>query len=222
MKRLYHMLALLALVHMFALAGLVGFLVATGRVDGQKVERVARVLRGEWPEPASASTQPAEAQTAPEASHEEIARTRARKEYYELLAERHKRELEDRQSLDRQIHLETIRLLESIEAKEKAFKEQQARVLKETQQLGFERQLEVLSRIDAERAKDLLRKDTKEADVVQLLMRMDENRVSKIVNACETEEERLWIGRILNQIGTYKNQSADDVDGSKAATKPGP
>ncbi len=216
MKRLYHTLALLALVNLFAVGGLVGFLFASGRLNAERLEQMAVVLRGEFPETEVAASQPAGPEAPPEASGAEIARLQAKKEYYELLAQRHKREIEDRQALGREIQLETMRLLEKIEEKERTFKQEQKEMLNESRQLGFERQLEILSKIDPKMAKEQLKNHTKEADTVQLLMQMDANRVSKIVNACDSEDEKLWIGRILNQLGKYKDETANGVDGPNA------
>lgn len=205
-KRLYHILALLAMINLFTVAGLVGFLITTGRLNAERADQIGAVLRGEWPESTAPTTQPAAASAAPEASGAEIARLQARKQYYDLLAERHKREIEDRQTLGKEIQLETIRLLDLIERKEKAFKEQKQQLQQESAQIGQERQLEVFSKIEPEQAKQLLRSQMKEPDAVRLMLQMDASRVSKIVNACETPEEKLWIGRILNQIGESQEE----------------
>ena len=215
------MLVLLGLVNLFALAGFVGYLFASGRLNAERVEQIAMVLRGEFPETEVATSQPADAEPPPEASEAEIARIRANREYYELLADRHKREIEDRRGLGQQIRSETLVLLKEIERREDAFKKEQAKMLEESQQLGFARQLEVLSKIDPKKAKNLLKEHTKEPDAVQLLMQMDANRVSKIVNACDQEDEKVWIGRILNQIGTYRNEAANGVDGPVASADGG-
>jgi hypothetical protein len=117
MKRLYHLLALLALINLFAIGGLVGYLFASGRLNEERVNQIAMVLRGEFPttQPAE-TTQPAAVEPPPpEPSQVEIARIRAQKEYFELVAQRHQRELEDRRTLNEQIRLDVIRKLDEIE-----------------------------------------------------------------------------------------------------------
>ncbi len=216
LKRLYHLLALLALANLFAVAGLVLFLVSTGRLNAERAEQIAEVLRGEYPERELADSGPVEPEAPPEASQTEIARSQARKEFINLVASRHIREMKDRRKLNNTIQLETRRLLEEIEATKQAFRDQHKQVIAAEEQAGFERQLTFLSKADPRKAMDLLKTQMKEPDVVRLLMEMDENRASKIVNACKTADELVWIGRLLNQIGKQTNKSANDVDGSNA------
>ena len=95
MKRLYHLLALLAFINLFAVAGLVGYLFSSGKLNAERMDQIATVLRGEFPKPEVATSRPAESEVRPEASHAEIARLRTKKEYYALLADRHLREMAD-------------------------------------------------------------------------------------------------------------------------------
>ena len=200
MKRLYHMLALLAMVNLFAVGGFIGYLFASGRLNAERVEQVAMVLRGEFPETEVAATQPAESEVMPEASQAEIARLQDKKEYYELLAERHKREMDDRMVLGKFVHLEVTRDLDELERQKKLLAEQKRALEEQSAQAGFEKELELFGKMDATMAKDLLR-NRKDADVVRLLSHMDVNRAKKIIDACKKkEDDKLWIGRIVEQI----------------------
>lgn len=212
MKRLYHMFALLAIINLFAVGGLVAFLFATGKLNAERVDQVAMVLRGEFPEIEAPTTQPAIVEAPPQRSGEEIARVQAQKEFYALISDRHKRESEDRRALNQGIQLRVQRQLEEIERKQEAFREQRKEISEQAQQDGFQQALEMYSSMDPKLAKDLL-KTSKEADVVQLLMTMDENRRKKIINACKANEDRLWVGRILNQIQQLNHEPANGVDG---------
>jgi hypothetical protein len=202
MKRLYHMLALLALVNLFAIGGLVGYLFASGRLDGGRVEQIAAVLRGEWPETEVATTQPAAPLPPPEASRTEIARIQAQKEFYQLVAERHKREVEDRRNLNEAIRLSVVRDLEALDAEKERFKKEKEAFLAETVEAGFEKELELFSKMSPDLARDLLQSSTrKDADVVRLLTNMDINRAKKIVDSCKKKEaDKAWIARIVEQI----------------------
>lgn len=200
MKRLYHMLALLAFINLFAVVGLVGYLLASGRLSAKRMDQIAQVLRGEWPEAQAPATQPAAPPAPPEASRAEIARIQAQKEFYELVADRHKREMEDRMALNQSIRLQVTRDLEELEKQAELFKREKQSFLAETEQLGFEKELELFSRMDPALARDLLA-GRKDADVVRLLSRMDTNRAKKIIDACKKKEaDKAWIGRIVEQI----------------------
>ncbi|NLE61374.1 MAG: hypothetical protein GX616_23745 [Planctomycetes bacterium] len=216
LKRFYHLLALLAMINLFAVAGLIGYLFASGRLNAERVEQMAVVLRGEFPasQPAAAATQPAERDEKPQGSGEEIAEHREKKELLALQDSRRVRELRDRDLLDKRIQLETRQLLEKLERKENELRQQKQVLEKEGEQAGFERQLDLLSKTEPKLAMQLLKNQIKEPDAVQLLMKMDENRVKAIINACKKEDDKAWIGRILNQIGKYGSSTAPGVDGS--------
>jgi hypothetical protein len=222
MRRLYHILALIGLINLFAVGGLAGFLFISGRLNAQRVDQIGVVLRGEFPTSQPATTQPAQAAARPEPSKAEIARMAAQREYFELVAKRHEREMNDKHSLNQEIQLQVQQEREEIEKKKAEFEAQRKKVLEQSQQDGFARTLELYSTMDPNKAKDLLRSpaNTKDADVVQLLMQMDASRAKKIVNACKTPEELAWIGRILNQINNV-NQAGGGVDGPKPSSTGG-
>jgi hypothetical protein len=223
LKRFYHLLALLAMINLFAVVGLVAYLFGSGRLNAERADQIAMVLRGEFPasQPAVASTRPADAEDKPQRAGQEIADRRDEKELLDLVRGRRERELRDRDILDQRIQLETRQLLEKLEKKEKELQQQKQVLSTEGEQAGFERQLSVLSKVEPKLALQLMKSQMKEPDAVQLMMKMDENRVKAIVNACKTEDDKVWIGRILNQIGKYGNTAAAGVDGSGAAPSRG-
>ncbi|NLX22851.1 MAG: hypothetical protein GXY55_14460 [Phycisphaerae bacterium] len=206
MKRLYHGLALIALINLFAVGGLVGYLFASGRLNEERLNQIGEVLRGEYPRPEAVATQPAEPPPPPQSSREEIATMQARRDFYQLVGERHRRESADRADLEDSVHLRILRRLEEIEQRNQEFQQQKQEFVKQSEQEGFTQVLEMYSTMDPKQAKDLLRLKEKEADVVRIIMQMDPNRRKRIINACKTEDERLWIGRILNQIAEVNKQ----------------
>jgi hypothetical protein len=216
MKRFYHLLALLAMINLFAVGGLVLYLVFSGRLNAKRADQIAMVLRGEFPTTQAAATQSAPAETPPQAAGMEIAHRQDEKELETLVRTRREREIKDRDTLDAKIQLETRQLLEKLEKKEKELRQEKQQLASDGEQVGFERQLTVLSKIEPKLALQLLKTQMKEPDAVQLLMKMDEGRVKAIVNACKTEDDKAWIGRILNQIGKLGNSTANGVDGPVA------
>ena len=218
LKRLYHILALLALVNLFAVTGLLGYLFASGRLNAERVDQIGEVLRGEYPVPEVASTQPAEEKTVPRRSRQAIAAARDRRERIQLTGERLKRELEDRATLDQSVQLQVQRQLEEIEKKKELFEQQKSVFVSQQDQEGFTQALEMYSSMNPKLAKDLLKNREKDVDVVRLLMRMEPSRRKKIVNACKSPEEKFWIGRILTQVEKQNMTQANGVDGSDASS----
>jgi hypothetical protein len=215
MKRLFNILVLVALINFFTLIGFVSYLFASGRLNEQRINQMAMVLRGEYDEEEAPAMQPAKKADAPIRSAEEIALAKESERYNELMGERRIREIEDRRRLGEDTRMEVDRLLREVTEQEKRVSEQLEAVREEKMLAGFEKQLEYFSKMDPKRAKHLMMKEMKEADVVQLLMAMDESRVPKIIDTCKTDEELSWIGRILTQIGQMQ-ELATGVDGPTA------
>lgn len=218
-KRLYQIVAWLALANLFAVAGLVGYLVASGRLDAERVDQIAMVLRGEFPEPQTAETQPAMAEAPPQTSREELKELQARKRFYELIAERQQRELADRSALNQSIQMDVNRQLENIEAKEQEFEQNKKETTELLAEDGFKESLEIFSSMDPKLAKEVLM-DRKDADVVRVFMEMDEIRRKKIINTCKTAEEQDWISRVLTQMVAL-DKVVPDEDEQVATAGPG-
>lgn len=219
MKRLYHVLALLALVQFFATCGLLGFLFGTKRLTGEKMDKIAGVMRGDQPAPAPASqpaTQPAGKRPTPPS---ELAQGSVEREILALAVERQKRELNDLTRLAQAVQLDMLKRLEEINEREKRFAGEQKKLVQQTQGDGFARELEVLSTIDAKRALDLLMVK-KDPDALRLLMEMDAGRVKKIIDNCKTTTQMEWAGRILTQLHNMNNsQSSAEANGA-SQTRP--
>jgi len=201
LKRLYHVLALLAMINLFAIAGLLGFLFASGRLNAERVDQIAVVLRGEFPRPPEpVATRPAE-EAAPERSRDEIARIEARRKFFALIADRQQRELTDRQSLNQRIQFDVNAQMEQIQTKQEQIAARETKLREEVQQDGFAQALAMYSDMEPKLARDVLI-TKKDADVVQILTQMDPGPRKKIINSCKTAEEKAWIGRIMTQVRT--------------------
>lgn len=211
-KRMYHILAWLALANLFAVGGLVGYLFASGRLNAERIEQIAVVLRGEFPQPQVQATQPEAVVEKPQTSREELARLEAKRRIYALIAERQQREIEDRNKLSESIKFDVNRQLEQIESKAQEFTQQKEQAQKVAEQSGFQETLDIFSEMDPKIAKDILRTHCKDADAVRMLMQMDSGRRKKIVNGCKTPEEKEWMSRLLAQM-----QGMDSAETGTAA-----
>lgn len=215
LKRFYHVLAWLAVANLFAVGGLVGYLFASGKLNPERMEQIAVVLRGEFPKPQVQTTQPAKQEEKPQTSREELARLEARKRFYMLISERQQRDLEDRNTLSQSIQLDVNRQLEKIESKEQEFTKQKQEAQKVAEQNGFQQTLDIYSEMDPKLAKDVLRTHFKDADAVRVLMQMDTGRRKRIVNSCKTDEEKAWISRMLMQMQRLDVAQANAAETNK-------
>ncbi|MCL2330466.1 MAG: hypothetical protein FWC56_04090 [Phycisphaerae bacterium] len=200
LSRIYQACAWLAIAHLLAVGGFVGYLFATGKLNVERLNQMAIVLRGEFPTSAPAvASQPTQEIERLKSSQDELAQKEKNKLRNDLISERHRRDIEDRNSLGLAIQLDVNRQLEQIRSKEQEMTQQREQIRKAEAMDGFVQTLEIVSEMEPKLARDTLR-SSKEADAVQLLMQMDNDKRKKIFNACKTVEEKAWIQRILKQM----------------------
>ncbi|UCD28307.1 MAG: hypothetical protein JSV03_14670 [Planctomycetota bacterium] len=215
LKRIYHIIVLLALVNFFAVVGLIGYLTAVGRLDTEGMAQMVLILRGELPatRPALCLLPRPGATTQPSGTY--IFGKKTADETQLLVLERRKCELEDRRRLNQSIRFEIDRKLADFQRQQKAFSLEKEDFYAQIRQQGFEKTLEMLSSVEPEIARDLLMKgeEFEDMDVVRLLMAMDDFRAKKIVNTCQSQDELDWIRKILAQIHNLeKTMRADGTD----------
>ena len=216
LKRFYHLVALLALINLFTLVGLVSFLFATGRLNAERVEQMAVVLRGEFP-----TSQPAETPTervvepAPEPSRVEIVRMEDERRLLLHQLERSRRELDDRYNLNQQMVFNVAQALKDIEQREARLREERQTFEREHKTEGFTQVIQVLRNTQPKKSVELLMREWKPADVVEMFLALDTNTKADIVNACKTPEEVAWVRRILVQMKKNMEEAANGVDGSE-------
>ncbi|NLX13315.1 MAG: hypothetical protein GXY44_06620 [Phycisphaerales bacterium] len=216
LKRFYHLVALLALINLFTLVGLVGFLFATGRLNAERVEQMAIVLRGEFPteEQEEAPTEVV-VEPAPEPSRAEIVRMEDERRLLLHQLERSRRELDDRYNLNQQMVFNVAQALKDIEQREARLREERQAFEREHKTEGFAQVLQVLKNTQPKKSVELLMREWKPADVVEMFLALDTNTKADIVNACKTPEEVAWVRRILVQMNKNMEEAANGVDGSE-------
>lgn len=199
MKRIFTALAVVAIVNMAALSGLAAYARVQQWITRDRVRRAVAVLKGDDKKPAETATSaPADAKPADglvkKTTSAELEEGVVRTEF-----DRRSREIQDGWQL-----LETRQL--ALVRDREALDEDRTRLTKEREQKaaspgdnGLQKEMEILGGIKPKQAKELLRQK-RDADVVAVLKLLEDRKVRKIVGECKTAEERLWIGRILEQL----------------------
>lgn len=212
MKRLFLAVSLMCVLNMAALCGLVGYGWAQGWVTPERVRMAYAALTGEAGETPQVSNEaPAATVVANAGAASELIRgNKQADERYRIELDRRKKEIENGWA---QLQLQQLALVQ----RQDAFDADKTRFAQERQQLamkegdsGFQAELDTLSAIDAKNAKELLKLKS-DADVVRILMAMDSRKRSKIVKACKTSEERLWIGRMMEKFHDSAVAQAEDL-----------
>lgn len=204
MREFVSVLAMLAVIHVLGLVGLGAYAYNRGWLEPGRVRAAAAALTGEETM-AATTTQPATggamAKAAPGGSQRIdniIQLNEEAEERYRIELERRDRELRDAFALLETKWLEVVRQQEALEAQKKQFEVEQERLASEAGSSGLQAEIDTLASVDAKTALPLLRQKD-DADVVRILMAMDERKRTKIVKQCKSSEERQWIGRILEQ-----------------------
>ena len=91
----------------------------------------------------------------------------------------------------------------------KQFEAGEEQAAREKGDSGIQKELDIISGITPKAAKELL-KLKPDAEVARILLAIDNRKVNKIVKQCKTSEERLWIGRVLEQLHDRDAARAED------------
>jgi len=206
--KLYNAFAVLSIAHMLALGALVGMLYARGRLTPERIEAIAKVLRGEDEQTEKASTEAGQtAENGQDAdkkrSAEEIRRQREEDQLRRVLGERAYRDrVAQRRLLDKALqHL--------ISAQER-FEAEQARIRKELAEQrgkatdeGFEKQKKLVARLSPKLAKQhiLMTYGQSPADAVRLLAALPESVTADILGQMKSPEELKVMHELLERLG---------------------
>ncbi len=208
------MVALLAILHLVVLVGLGVFLWGSGRLDAEKVEQIAAVMRGEDSESEAArrtASQPAVTPVLARASSEKIAEAQTSDEVARLVGERLLREAADRKVLVDAAMLKVIRQHEALATEKNEFKKARELASSERQHSGLKAELEILSKLSEKNARDVLMKKPV-PDAVNVLMKMKTRSAAGIIEACKTEAEKAWAVQMMQEISSRDEDKADALE----------
>lgn len=188
-------------------AGALGYAAYAGMLTADRLEAAFGALRGLGPSAAAAS-QPsnlfAEAADLPTSQPDDEMGTDV------LRAELAQREADVRHQWDmiKAAQLQLLRDREQFEQDKRDAAAMASRREKPDGGEGYARELEYLSSIKAKSAKDFLRMK-KDADVVEIMVALEPRVGRKIIDACKSQEDRLWMGRVLEQLRQRNHDQAE-------------
>jgi flagellar motility protein MotE (MotC chaperone) len=194
-KKTYHTVALLALLNLLALGGGVGYLLATGQLNRQRIEAMGDVLRSK--DAAAEGEAPAEATKEEEpALVERVGNAQLEDEIFRRMADRRRAELDQMNATVRAARLEVVREREALSRREEEFKSQLRNRRKQLETEGFQKDLDLFSSMKASDAIYYLLQKPKE-DAAKLLLAMETRKAKKIVEAAKSPAERQAMSEIL-------------------------
>ncbi len=221
MKKLFTFIMMIVLLNLFAAAGLVGYLLATGRLDKPKALVISDLLRHPgtpkdlrtqvaeilMPGPATApATGPASrpgvslAEAGPATAEERIdfARQAMEQERLRLDAERqnlrHEHELLER--LQAKIDADRKRVDED----KKTFDASVSQTTAKGNEEAFTRTMALYDELKPKQLKDLFMPPTSAEEAAKYLGAMEPERAAKIISEFKTESEKQQIGLVLKRL----------------------
>lgn len=199
MKRLWTVISIMAVLNLTALAGLTAHAWNQGWLQPDRIHNAVAELKGTQEEtaPALAATDEDHKPTARSADRIRRNEEAAEKQRIELA--RRQREIKDGWKLLETQQLVLLRNRETFEDKVKQLEARNKQAAKEKGDSGIQKELDIISGITPKAAKELLKLKS-DAEVARILLAIDNRKVNKIVKQCKTSEERLWIGRVLEQL----------------------
>ncbi len=210
-KRVYHIAAIFAFIHLAAIGGLVGWLVSDGRLDSDKVDQIATILRGEDEEALSAGSEEDEASAKPKKSSDSIDQDQTREELFRLQMDRRMAELRQQASTITSARLQVTRQREALDRREEEVANQQNKRKKQEQTKGYKKELDILSSLKPKVALYQLSLKTT-ADAADLLLMMNTRNAKRIIEAAKGPAEKRRMADLLKAMRDISPQDAQQLE----------
>lgn len=198
-KKIYHAVALFALLNVVVIGGGAGYLYSTGDLTAERIDQVAAVLRGEWPQPQEAEAEVVEERADPTRSAESLDQEQVEEELMRLQADRRRAELQQQAATVAAARLEVTRQREALERRDAEIRAQAKRREKEEGSQGFKKELDLLSSVKPKVAVGYLLEKPRE-DAATLLLQMETRKGKRLVEAAKTASQRRAMAEILEML----------------------
>ena len=234
MNKLFSAIAILSVATLLAGGGFTGYLFGSGKLNAQRMETIAQVLRGELDDAAGEGEQVPESQPATgEGEGDEAgartggsaaeARARQKREELESLRlERAKDDLAAQRRMLEQIRLNLVQEQEQFAEAQAAFVQQEDNRAAKLRDDGFQKELALVASLKPAQAKAYIERvwQSQKADAVRLMAALEERQAKRILDQFKTPEELTIMTDLLEQIrlqGTEGDASVSRTTDGDAA-----
>lgn len=219
LRRAYDGVALFAVLNVLGLAALIGYLVNSGAMDGEKIRRVVAVLRGEDEENgeedvAGAETAEGEPTESPKVGVDAVAESQIDGEILRLESDRIKAELAQRLALNNSILLRVTTERESVrQEREDAARKQEAVAAKRNDE-GFKKQIAIFESLSPKVAVEHLLSLSEPDAAARILLELTTRKARKIVEAAkrldQIERMKVILRRVRDVAPERSTELGDD------------
>ncbi len=198
LKAVYSAVSLIAVLNCLALLGVGAYVMGTGRLHPERIER----LQAAWADPAPAS-QPAvvdddgmQAATQPGRSAEIIARDALESEMLWRERERIRSELDQKLQTIRAASIRVSQRQEAFEESQRREAERQRKLAELKQPDGYAKQLEILKTLAPKKAVEFLANQPP-ADSARMLLELPSTRAKEIYEAARSKTEKARMNEVF-------------------------
>ncbi len=210
-KRVYHIAAVFAFIHLAAIGGLVGWLASDGMLDSEKVDQIATILRGPEEEAAGVEAKEDDAAAPAKKSSDSLDQDQTREELFRLQMDRRMAELSQQASTITAARLQVTRQREALKRREEEVANQQNKRQKQEQTKGFKKELEILSSLKPKVALFQLSQKTT-PDAAKLLLTMNTRNAKRIVEAAKSPAEKRRMADLLKAMRDISPEEAQQLE----------
>jgi len=213
--RLYSALAVFSVATFLAVSGFVGFLLGSGRLDRQKLELIAAVLRGEPITRSPHTTSRPATADEPQALHRPSVERQRDDLRYHLLC-RAQEDLKAQKRLLDQAMQHLLSEQDQFARQKEQWQQQQQRLTSQVKEAGTEREVEVVAGLAPKLAKEHIIRlwNRNKADAVALVMQLDVNKTRRILAQMKTPEEQKIMSELLEQLRLAQLESEAHESGT--------
>jgi len=187
LKTLYSLAALLAILHIVGLVGAAGYLYSNGTLTTQNIKAAADALRGRGPVVASAGATQDKPAAETTSSEESISREQDHEEMARRGEERRVSELHQKQVAVNLLMQKVTEDLEKLEGDRVIFEQKNQKHVKDAQQEGFKKTLQLLESAAPDSAKTLMFQGLAPEEAAELMLQMSTRKGMKILEAGLTD-----------------------------------
>ena len=210
MKRAAQMIGLLSAIHVIVLAGFVGVLFASGRINREKLERIVEIIREAEDGEAVAEVRLETEEEVPKASSERIEADKVAEEIEERRIDRLVRDLENKYVMLEEVKQKIVDDEKNLAQREAQFSQMMKDERERLQNEGFLEAVQIYSDMPPESAKKLFM-TIEDRPVMEYLALMDGRARKKIIKKFQTPEELEKVKRVIDALMNERKVSLEEL-----------
>ncbi len=205
MRKTYDAVALFSVLNVLVLAGFIAYLVGGGVLDGDKVQAIAAVMRGDAAEPMPGEEKddadaPQEGMGIPDEGPVSYSASQIEREILQRESQRFKEELKQRLALNNSILLRISTEREAFRAERENAAKRDSDDAKRREGIGFSKQMDIYNQLAPRVAVQHLLAMENPDDAASVLLQIPSKKAKKIVEAAKRGDDLTKMMEVLRRV----------------------